>query len=215
MKHKFSFTLSKLDSTKRDMVTRAADDLTKLLEAAQTLQPLYHSKWLGSAISAEDVRTYTGRMAQFVSDVLTTLGTASAEGVGGGSFAYCNAEKYRGVQSFGAAYAYGPQCTMLLGPNFFHDKVSRGERAQTLLHELTHLALATTDEKVTVSGKDEDAYGDYCLELLRLAPDRAKRNADNWGFYFTAYRGGLGWSEQEAMYLEADEISAVRGKRFK
>ena len=212
MRTKFSFTMGLLPGDKKDLMTRAVEDAQSLLDAASGggYNALAHTKWLGSGISPTDVQTYTTRMGLLAAGVLFTLGYQNNPD----SFAWCNADKYRGSQEFGAEYPYAPQCTMMFCTNFFSDKVSRGERAQTLLHELTHLALASTDEKVTVGGKEVDAYGDLCATLLSQAPERAKKNADNWGFYFAAYRSGLGWSEKDSMYLEVEEIAAARGKRF-
>lgn len=216
MYHKFNFLLGS-DTGKKDILNRAADDVAKLLAAAATYDPFHHTKWLGNLISAEDVKAYTGRMIKFITEVQTTFGTGSSEGAGGGSFAFCDAEKYRGKVAFGTDYSstWKKQCIIVMGWNFFSPKVYRGERALTLIHEVTHLALATTDEKLArSSGPEVDCYGsDYCLELVTTAADRAKKNAENWAYYFAAYRDGLGWSAEDAKYLAPDECAAIRGKR--
>ncbi len=231
---KFAFKIrGSMYANKRPLVTQAYGDLSSLLQQANLhYSGLHHQKWLGGQVSEGDVKTYTQRMVDFVNGVDITVEAASPSGGGLGSmggagaysYAYCDAVKYRGQRLFGEDYAsqWKTTCQLNVGPNFFESSVSRGERAQSLLHELTHLALATTDEKVSVKVSkhteeraDVDCYGaDYCAKLVKKNPTSASRNAENWGYYFTAYRTNLAWAGGDDKYLEPAECKEARGKRF-
>ena len=215
----YGFKLGKLQQDKQPAVKQAFDDAVALIEKAQGgFQQGHLKKWVGGQADKKDADTAAGQMAAMIGSVNVVVDTASPEGAGANSFAFCNAENFRGNKNpfDDCSKSWTGPAKIFVGPNFFSDKVSRGERAQSLLHEFTHLAFATTDEKFgTGAMNGKECYGaDYCVELANSEPTKARRNADNWGFYFAAYRDKLGWSGDDGKYLEPDECAKVRGKRF-
>jgi hypothetical protein len=216
MNIKYGYKLGTLLKDKQPVVKRAFDAVGELLGQAVTPSPYFRGYWLGNSISAANTLTYTQWIVSFLSRVVVKVEFGSPEGAGAQSFAYCDSQKYRGQQQFGSNYSntLTAPCTIMVGPKFFSNESSRGERAGTLLHELTHLVLATTDEKLTIGGHEEECYGaDYCRKLVLQDSDKAQRNAENWGYYFTAYHVLLGWPADDTKYLTALSGEHIRGKR--
>jgi len=205
----------------------AGKDVEELLErAAKGVNLSNHRKdWLGPAITDEDVQLYTDRLlSEFLGKVTVTVKKSNLWAKE--SFAATRPFEYRGDKRFGEEWVYDAKCNVYVGERFFSDDVSRGERAQSILHELTHLALATYDwglsgdKLVRIDKKDHPEcskayYGaDRCAELISKDSNKACTNAENWGFYFLAYRIGLGWTNDEQLYLTSKSCKEIRGKRW-
>jgi hypothetical protein len=90
------------------------------------------------------------------------------------------------VDSYRSANGNAEAMPMKLGPNFFAmDRISLTEQSQieTFLHELSHHAAGTIDDKV--GGECYTMTG--VMRLKGLGPLRATRNAENVGFFLTRY----------------------------
>lgn len=75
--------------------------------------------------------------------------------------------------------------SICLGCGFHSSKYSWGEKVIAIIHEITHMAIGTSDEKMQ---NGQDAYGSMnCSKLKDEDPDKAYRNADNWAYYFGSY----------------------------
>jgi hypothetical protein len=57
---------------------------------------------------------------------------------------------------------------------------------ETLVHELSHLVLNTNDE--TLSSGVTAYGGSNARTLAAQSPDKAKNNAENWGFFIEDFR---------------------------
>src|SRR5262245_41810829 len=96
---RFGFKLSK-DSAKKTVAVQAFSDAGTLAALAAAQNDTNHfTTWFGGGIpgGAATVATYAGRMSTFLSStgITITLEVGSPEGAAGGSFAACDAEKYR------------------------------------------------------------------------------------------------------------------------
>ncbi len=83
---------------------------------------------------------------------------------------------------------------IVLGDGFRDAKYSWGEKVRSLLHEFTHVAIATQDLKY----KDKDAYGEkQCLAFAQGDSEKAYKNADNWAYYLGSYSGSTQFSNKD------------------
>lgn len=83
-----------------------------------------------------------------------------------------------------------------IGPNFpLLPKTASGvpsgwtgqDQLETMLHELSHFVIGTADEKL--DDGSTTAYGGAAARLLvTQSVDRAKNNAENWGFFIEEFR---------------------------
>ena len=215
---------------KQPKVKQAFEDAKKLLEASKkNYTSDHHHNWLGLSITETKVKEYTDQMVRFLDKINVQIDTRSGQSERLNDFAYSIPEKYRGNKNFGDNYekSWDKKCKGWVCDNFYSSKSSRGERAHSLLHELTHLAIATHDYGLTSGGAlirtdnepnaktTKEFYGaDYCQELKINYPDAACKNAENWAYYFLAYRNGMNWSDEDQKYLSVSDCKKYRGKRF-
>lgn len=220
------FMLTRVGGYKKQAKT-ASVDVQKLLENAHSHYDDSHRKtWLGQGIAKDKVQEYTDRMIDFLTKIEVTVDWEPNDR---GSFAFSRPFKYHGNKRFGEEWTWGGKCKVWVQKNFFSDLTSRGERAMSVLHELTHYALATYDygylgtnlrrtdnlDESQRSQVTKEFYGgDYCTELASDHPEIAYKNAENWGYYFCSYHNGLGWDSKDQKYLTASECEKIRGQRF-
>jgi hypothetical protein len=74
-----------------------------------------------------------------------------------------------------SAYATGPVSTF-----------DGQDQFQTVIHELTHIVLGTTDERL--NGGANAYTGANARQLATESADKAKKNAENWALFVEEYR---------------------------
>ncbi|KAH7402393.1 hypothetical protein DE146DRAFT_754971 [Phaeosphaeria sp. MPI-PUGE-AT-0046c] len=81
-------------------------------------------------------------------------------------------------------------------------------QAWALLHEISHAAYATKDQKYTVKDRNGNpqacgGYGQYCvLKLAEMDPDKARRNADTVALFALAAYYGISKFQTDPNLLE-------------
>jgi Lysine-specific metallo-endopeptidase len=93
---------------------------------------------------------------------------------------------------------------IILNQGFHSDRYSWGEKVCSIVHEITHMTIGTSDEKY---GGD-DAYGAViCEKLAAEKPDDAYKNADNWAYYFGSYYDHTPDKSKDWRYMTSAEVA--------
>jgi hypothetical protein len=181
------------------MVQHALD----LVERAH-LHPNFEHKqtWFGSSSTKPEVATYTAKMHAYLNGGLNKLDFSCANTPG--SIASC--AMYTTDRVPGGKEVPNKLINMQINNGFRSGLYSYGEKVGTILHEISHKCIGTNDEQIALT----DCYGArLCSVMARVRPDLALTNADNWGYYFTAYHTDLQLLGDDWKYLSEDEMEGV------
>ncbi len=167
-----------LKSTEMQKMVDAAESL--ITKAATHKSDGNARKWFGpNATTKEELAKIHRRCAE-LRDGVAALSTVI--------FQCTNGETMGGISTIDPLRG-GPTCRIQLGRGVTYDRYSWGERVCTIVHEMTHWFLNTTDE---VSSLGKDAYGYECIKMANSESaseyNKVLNNADNWAFYICEYR---------------------------
>jgi hypothetical protein len=164
---------------KSSELQKMVDVAEKLIERAATAKnDAYAKKWFGTkATTPQELQKIHLRCAD-LHRAVAGLSTVIFQ---------CAASEMLGAISKTDPLRNGPTCRIQLGRGFTYDRYSWGERVCTIIHEMTHWFLDTTDEALTDGSV---AYGAACLRLANSDIDckKALNNADTWAYYIGEYR---------------------------
>lgn len=186
------------------------DDMTGMVQHALALTKKAHESpnmthkrtWFGSSSGAPEVAAWTEKMFNYLNGGLMRLSFSCANTAG--SIASC--AMYQTDRVRGGLETPNKLINMQLNNGFRSGLYSYGEKVGTIIHELTHKCIGTNDEKLGL----QDCYGAVlCSEMARTRPDLALTNADNWGYYFTAYHTDLGLAGDDWKYLTEGDMAGV------
>lgn len=178
-------------------------DAFKLIERAkQHPNPIHKKTWFGSSGEKPEVEDWTNKMFNYLGGGLNKLTFACCKTPG--SIASC--AMYQADRVRGGRDTPNTGVDIQLNDGFRSDLYSYGEKVGTILHELTHKCIGTNDEQIAL----KDCYGAILCEVMaRVRPELALTNADNWGYYFTAYHADCQLTGDKWRYLTAAELEGV------
>ena len=174
-----------------------------LIKRAHELPNVEHKKtWFGSSATSPDVAAWTEKMFGYIDGGMTKMDFSCANTAG--SIASC--AMYTTDRVRGGKETPNKSMGMQINNGFRSALYSYGEKVGTLLHEMTHKCIGTNDEQIAL----KDCYGALlCAVMARVRPELALTNADNWGYYFTAYHTDCGLIGDDWKYLTEAEMTNV------
>jgi len=123
------------------------------------------------------------------------------------SIAAYNQKEKEKVEGGAGIDALDKRPTIVLNAGFHMERYSWGEKVCSILHEITHMTIGTSDEKY----KGRDVYGAVeCDTLAKESPEQAYRNADNWAYYLGSYWKNTINRGNDWKYMTPEEV-AERG----
>jgi hypothetical protein len=189
--------------TPLDTLKQMVRDVHALIECAAKTPNINHKKaWFGSSADHPEVAAWTGKLFTYIDGGLNKLDFSCANTPG--SIASC--AMYTTDRVTGGKDVPNKLINMQLNNGFRSGLYSYGEKVGTIIHELTHKCIGTNDEQIAL----RDCYGALlCAVMARMRPDLAITNADNWGYYLTAYHTDLGWTGDDWNYLSEASMQGV------
>ena len=189
--------------TPKDDLAAMMQTAHDLVECAKTRPNITHKRtWFGSSADAPEVAAWTDKMFAYIDGGLNKLNFSCCNTPG--SIASC--AMYTTDRVRGGAETPNKGVGMQLNNGFRSPLYTYGEKIGTILHELSHKCIGTNDEQIAL----KDCYGAVlCAVMARVRPDLAITNADNWGYYFTAYHTDLNLTGDDWKYLTEDEMATV------
>lgn len=186
-----------------DRLKAMVRDIHTLIGCAAQHPNVDHKRtWFGASATSPDVATWTAKLYGYIDGGLKQLNFSCANTAG--SIASC--AMYGTDRVRGGAPEPNKAVNMQLNNGFRSDLYSYGEKVGTIIHELTHKCIGTNDEQIAL----KDCYGAVLCEVMaRVKPGEALTNADNWGYYFTAYHTDCGLTGDDWKYLTADEMAGI------
>jgi hypothetical protein len=92
-----------------------------------------------------------------------------------------------------------------INSGFHQGRYSWGEKVCSILHEITHVTIGTSD---VLNSKGQHVYGAVdCAELKKTDPALAYKNADNWAYYFGSYYRNTRESGNDWRYMTVEEVA--------
>lgn len=188
------------DATRRGVAASVAADATaacvlaaKAMSDWDTRTRAVFTKWFGAAKGPQDrgmVPTVISKMSFTISQCSFTLEDAGATL---GANTNAEATHYTTIQSLNTLSTMGgTPVTMKLTDRFFNvlKRIQSNDQTQleTFIHELSHIAGATKDQDKVAPAVA--CYGRAAASALAVsAPDRARDNAENYGFFIVEIAG--------------------------
>jgi hypothetical protein len=189
------FVLGELSPTEQSMVRELQLEILRVLRNASDLVKKGECKATCKRWFGDDTDTWTKDLGRKLNQLASIL-NAKDISLHPAAFSTQSARNERSTSENAAAFAprggWGEYTGMTRAqgqgfeirlnsawnvlPKYSPRGTSVQSKFETLVHELTHIILNTDDVP--------PPYGDTnCLEKARTTPDRAKQNAENWGFF--------------------------------
>lgn len=185
-----------------DMVAMMQHVLMLTKRAHEFPNTTHKTTWFGASGNIPEIAAWTAKMYNYVNGGLNKLSFSCANTPG--SIASC--AMYTTDRVRGGLAEPNKGVGMQLNNGFRSNLYSYGEKVGTILHELSHKCIGTNDEQIAL----KDCYGALlCATMARVRPDLAVTNADNWGYYFTAYHVDLQLTGDDWKYLSEAEMVGV------